>query len=101
HRYYAQTAYRTATYHHSRYDAHYDIDRSQQSVDAYNYVSSSRVTRSGYSQSSYESSGYEDGGYQSGGRVTWVDGYGRGHFNNGPVTVAAPIRGSRLARNQA
>jgi hypothetical protein len=86
HRYYAEARYRPA-YYRSRYYA----DRSQQSVDSYNYVSSSSVTRS---QSDYSDSGYSNG-YQSG-RIVWVDGYGRGYFSNGPVTVAATMRGRRL-----
>lgn len=108
HRYYAEAHYRP-TYHRERYD----IDRSQQSVDVYDYVSSSRVTRSEYSESEYSRSGYTAsayaqsgyaqgayaGGYAGGysnGRVVWVDGYGRGYFSNGPVTVAATMRGKRL-----
>jgi hypothetical protein len=70
----------------ARYRSHDENNRSQQSVDAYNYVSSSSVTRSSYSESSYGS-----------GQIVWVDGYGRGYFNNGPVTVAATMRGQRLA----
>lgn len=88
---YAEAHYRSAYY--SRYDSY----RAQQSVDAYDYVSSSRVTRSDYSENGY-AVGYE-GGYANGyrgGRVVWVDGYGRGYFSNGPVTVAATMRGKRL-----
>ena len=87
HRYYGEAYYRPA--YHSRYAVYrgrYTINRSQQSVDAYDYVSSSRVTQSDYSESGYENTG----------RVVWVDGYGRGYFNNGPVTVAATMRGKRL-----
>jgi len=79
--------------------------QSTKSVDIYGYVSASSV-------SSYESGGYEGayGGYESrygaydarhrryyGGQVTWVDGYGRGYFNSAPPTVAATMRGRRLA----
>jgi hypothetical protein len=110
------------------YSEHYDVDRSQQSVDSYDYVSTSRVTRSEseYSQSQYSRGGYSVRAYAaagsgggafvssygngyggayansygdgySGGRIVWVDGYGRGYFSNGPVTVAATMRGKRLA----
>jgi hypothetical protein len=91
HRYYAQ-------YVHSRYRSRYDVDYSQQTVDAYDYVSSSHVTRSAYSRSGY-AGGYYAGGYEDGygsRRIVWVDGYGRGYFSNGPVTVAATMRGKRL-----
>jgi hypothetical protein len=79
HRYYAEAR-------HIYYRSRYETDRAQQSVDAYDYQSSSRVTRSDYSESGY-----------GGGRIVWVDGYGRGYFSNGPVTVAATMRGKRLA----
>jgi hypothetical protein len=95
HRYYA--AEHHANY---RYRNRYEIDRAQQSVDAYDYVSKSRVTRSDYSESGYSENGYAseyEGGYRRGGRIVWVDGYGRGYFSNGPVTVAATMRGKRLA----
>jgi hypothetical protein len=87
HRYYTE-----AGYHPAHYRSRYDIDRAQQSVDAYDYRSSSRTI---YTQSDYSEGGYESGGYQ-GGQVVWVDGYGRGYFSNGPVTVAATMRGRRL-----
>jgi hypothetical protein len=92
HRYYAEAR-------HSNYRGRYETDRSQQSVDAYDYQSSSRVSHSDYSEREYEGgySGGYDGGYNGGGRIVWVDGYGRGYFSNGPVTVAATMRGKRLA----
>src|ERR1700749_873765 len=56
HRYYA------AEHHaHYRYGERYDIDRSQQTVDAYDYVSASRVTRPSYAESNYSESGYAGG----------------------------------------
>jgi hypothetical protein len=89
HRYYAQTRYRPPHYHGT-----YNIDRSQQSVDSYNYQSSSRVTQSTYSESEYTSR--YTGAYYQNARIVWTDGYGRGYVNNGPVTVAATMRGERL-----
>ena len=68
----------------ANYRESYETDRSEQSIDTYDFRSSSRAS---YSQSR-ETAGY--------GRVVWVDGYGRGYFNNGPVTVAATMRGKRL-----
>lgn len=126
-RYYAQARPMHYRGHYSTYSEQYDVDRAQQSVDSYDYVSSSRVTRSEseYAQSQYRSggvsvrayaasgsggayaSGYgggyggvyanDEGGSYSNGRIVWVDGYGRGYFSNGPVTVAATMRGKRLA----
>jgi len=83
--------------------------QSTKSLDIYGYVSASSVN-------SYESSGDYEGGYSGygeydsrsgsydahhrryyGAGVTWVDGYGRGYFNSAPPTVAATMRGRRLA----
>ncbi|HEY5336810.1 MAG TPA: hypothetical protein VIJ85_01285 [Rhizomicrobium sp.] len=98
HRYYADVGYRNTTRRTPHYRGGYNTDYSQQSVDAYDYVSSSRRSESRYS-SSYSSSSTSYGAYGEGsygGRITWVDGYGRGYYNSGPVTVAATMRGPRL-----
>jgi hypothetical protein len=78
----------------AHYRGGYTTDYAQSSVDSYDYVSSSRAS---YSESSYAEGGYSEGGYASGGRVVWVDGYGRGYFRNEHTTVAASMRGRRLA----
>jgi hypothetical protein len=73
-------------------------------VDAYDYVSTSRVS---YTESS-ESSGDIDEAYsRSGmiagshrlyrGNIAWVDGYGRGYYDSGAPTVAQGMIGKRLA----
>lgn len=91
---------------HRHYDGGYHgsyTSQSENSVDAYGYVSASSVS---YSESSSDSSdstgGYEGGGYDAEGhryyrgRIAWVDGYGRGYFNDGPVTVAQTMNGKRM-----
>lgn len=65
--------------------------RSTESVDSYDYVSSSRSSR--YAEND---SAYGGGGYHGGGNVTWVDGYGRGYFDGAPPTRAASMNGRRM-----
>ncbi|MGN6516647.1 MAG: hypothetical protein ACTHLR_12510 [Rhizomicrobium sp.] len=80
--------------------------RSEESVFAYDYVSSSRVSYSESSESyesggSYVGGGYEANGYYAHGHryypngIVWVDGYGRGYFAGQRPTVAQEMTGKR------
>jgi hypothetical protein len=74
-------------YRHRTYGYHGSYtSQSEKSVDAYDYQSASRE-----SDESYVANGPRNGG------VVWVDGYGRGYYAGPPPTVAATMRGKRLA----
>lgn len=92
-------------HHRQHYEGGYHgsyTSRSEESVQAYGYVSASSVSYSessdSYSDGGYAREGYERGGhhYYRGG-VQWVDGYGRGYFAGQRPTVAQSMTGSRMS----
>lgn len=88
-----------------RYEGGYHgstTSRSEESVQAYGYVSASTVSYSESSENYSSGGGYAREGYERGGHhyyqngVQWVDGYGRGYFAGQRPTVAQGMTGKRM-----